>query len=349
MNGHGERRECLRERARAKGWDGFIVTYPPNLYWLLGFSGSSGTALILNDRIELLVDGRYFEQARQETAECIVVQSDRAFDPALRKHLPAGAILGFEANHLSYSDYLQLCEWHDGGRLRAASGWLEELRMVKSAQEIALLEHACRQTVQVHEDFEQQRIAGATERELAGLLEFLSRRRGSEGPSFSTIVASGEHSALPHATPRNVSVDSDEVLLVDFGLKLDRYCSDLTRTSPGKTPGVEEIAAVVRRAQEAAIAEVAPGVKAKAVDAAARGVIEGAGYGDRFLHSTGHGLGLEIHEPPRLASGVETLLETGMVITVEPGIYLPGRFGVRIEDVVVVTETGCRLLTSQLE
>ncbi|GAB4233973.1 MAG: Xaa-Pro peptidase family protein [Acidobacteriota bacterium] len=346
MNRSRERIAQLLELARSHGADGALVTHPPNLFWLLGFSGSAGTAVLLPGECKLIVDGRYGEQARQETTDCEIAVEERAFNAALARHLPPKARLAVEADHLTWGEYLRLREWHAEGELLPASGWIEELRMVKCPEEIELLETAFRNTLRVAEEFQACLGTPASEKELAGHLEFLCRRYGSEGPSFPTIVASEAHSALPHAAPRDEIVAPGRLVLVDFGMRYRRYCSDLTRVFPGDRDEATEIVRIVREAHDAAIAAIKPGAPAEAIDRAARAVIEAAGYGEHFLHSTGHGVGLEIHEAPRLGRGVQTALRPGMVVTVEPGIYLPGRFGVRIEDMILVTETGARVLAS---
>lgn len=346
MSRSRERIDQLLELARSRGADGVLVTHPPNLFWLLGFSGSAGTALLLPGEHKLIVDGRYAEQAGLEATECEIVVEERAFSPSLARHLPRKARLAVEANHLTWDEYLQLTEWTVAGELVPASGWIEELRMVKCPEEVAILEEAFRNTLRVAQEFETLLDTEATEKELAGHLEFLSRRHGSEGPSFPTIVASGPHSALPHAAPRDEVVSPGQLVLIDFGMRFQRYCSDLTRVFTGHREEAANIARIVREAHDAAIAAIQPGVTAEEIDRAARSVIEAAGYGDYFPHSTGHGVGLEIHEAPRLGRGVNTQLRPGMVVTVEPGIYLPGRFGVRLEDMVLVTDTGARVLAS---
>jgi Xaa-Pro aminopeptidase len=217
--------------------------------------------------------------------------------------------------------------------------------MVKEPEEIRILEEAFRMAQGAFRRFQEQVKPGMTEIEAAALLEFELRISGSDGLSFETIVASGPHSALPHARPRQAQIPGQEILLVDFGLKYRGYCSDLTRIHfwpDAPRPGFYDL---VKEAQEAAIEATRPGASSRAVDSAARNLISGRGYGQNFGHGTGHGLGLEIHELPRISPHSDTPLLEGMVFTIEPGIYLPGECGVRIEDVVVVTSDGCRHLS----
>ncbi|MBE3563203.1 MAG: aminopeptidase P family protein [Hydrogenibacillus schlegelii] len=352
MTEHPEKNERLirlQERLRAEGLSALVVTHGPNRRYLTGFTGSAGLVVVLQDRAVLITDFRYEEQA---LAEAIGVQVDIAagggyWDRAAEHLKAAGARrIGFEAEHLSVAHFRLLSEAAPGEWV-PASGLVEALRAVKEAGEIERIRAACRLAdLGVTYALEIAR-PGMTERELALELESFLRRQGAEGIAFPTIVASGERGSLPHGTASDRPIGDGELVTLDFGIVVEGYVSDITRTfAVGRPPErLVEVYEVVRRAQEAALQAVRPGVLAREVDRAARAAIEAAGYGPYFGHSTGHGIGLEVHEKPALSSRSEEALRPGMVVTVEPGIYLPGLGGVRIEDDVLVTEAGAEVLT----
>jgi Xaa-Pro aminopeptidase len=297
-------------------------------------------------------DGRYESQIRRE---CSGVEVAIRRPPMTWVQLVARLVrrmrltqLGVEREHLTLEKYELLREAMPACSLVATQGWVEQLRQIKDRDELAQI----RQAIAVAESAFLSHWAAlepeVSEREWADDLERQVRRLGADGCSFPPIVAAGAHAALPHARPRPAMLGEGAFILIDWGARWNGYCSDLTRVVPVNriSPKFEKLYDVVLRAQQAAIQTIRPGVPVDQVDRAARQVIEQARLGRRFPHGLGHGIGLEIHESPRLAPGQRQLLKAGMVITVEPGVYLPGWGGIRIEDDVLVTRSGCRLLTT---
>lgn len=338
-------RSLARGRAAA-----LLVTHPPNIFYLCGFSGSSGALLIGGSRPVLFTDGRYATQAPQEaTCAQVIIHTDSLLT-AVGGHLreQRARRVAFEADHLTVA---QLDE------LRRAAGratwWVplhcavEDLRVVKSAAEVAALRRAARLASRAFEEVLPLVKPGVREGELAAEIEYRLRRLGASGASFETIVASGKRAALPHARPTAKPLRKNELVVFDLGAILAHYCSDLTRTVYlGRAPArVREWYRAVGEAQGAAREALRPGVTAGEVDAAARKVLEGFGLAKYFVHSLGHGLGLEIHEDPRLAKGQERRIEAGHVVTLEPGVYVPGVGGIRIEDDVAVHSRRVEVLT----
>ena len=351
MDNFGPRYSQLLGKLQELKLDGLVVTHPPNLNYLFNFSGSSGIAYCLDGQAKLLVDSRYLEQAQDSAVNC-EVELTRFPVPAglkspLENSLSSGnqARLGVEMKHLSHQAFLEMESWRLQTEWVPTSDLVEELRTIKSSGELARMRRAFKIAHAGYDRFLQQVAPGCSEIELAGLLEFELRKAGGEGISFDTIVASGPRSSLPHGLASSRVLQEHEILLCDFGIVHRSYCSDLTRVHIPAEKSKPEIYEIVREAWEAALETVGPDLEASRVDAAARQVIENYGYGEYFGHSTGHGLGLEVHELPTISSRSTSLLQPGMVFTVEPGIYLPGRYGVRIEDVVEVTETGYSLLS----
>ena len=334
--------------------DGFLVTHSPNLRYLLNFTGSTGLACFLGAETHLIVDSRYMEQAASETVNCQSKLAEKSLEDTLKTTLSNSsqvkggkARIGLEAHHVSYDFILQLQSWNLPVEWVPTRDLIEELRVIKDENEIELLENAFQMAQKAHHQSVKQVRSGMTEGEVAGILEFELRRAGGQGLAFETIVASGPRSSLPHGSSTAKVIKSDEFVLMDFGLKYQGYCSDLTRIhllSDAQRPAIYQ---VVRDAQEAALALIEPGILSSQIDAATRSVISEHGFGDYFGHSTGHGLGLEVHELPRISALRPGEIQEGMVFTVEPGIYLPGQYGVRIEDAVVVTQNGYRLLSNR--
>lgn len=340
---------ALRDALLADDVVALVVTHLPNVRYLSGFTGSHGRLLVTADDAVLVTDGRYGEQAEAETAAAGVdVELVVTADP------PAAALGEFVAGCPSVA-VESTTPWADvrsmsdawGRELAPLSGAVEALRAVKDAGEQAVMKRAVELADISLAAVLEASTPATTEVELALALEWEMRRRGAAATSFDLIVAAGPHGALPHASPAPVPLGRDTMVVVDFGCVLDGYCSDCTRTVCWGDPHPDLAAVwdVVAAAQDAARAAVAPGVPTRAVDAAAREVITDAGFGDAFVHGTGHGVGLEIHEKPRLAPRSDEVLDAGMVITIEPGVYLPGLGGVRLEDMVVVTAGGCETWT----
>lgn len=346
----GRTAELWRRVAEA-GLEGLLVGHLPNVRYLTGFSGSAALLLVLGrDRLHLLTDFRYEEQAAEECLPWVslrIAQDGlfRELEGLLERDLPRR--LGFEADHLTVRDRRELGERCGGVAWEAAPPLVEGLRARKDETELALIRTAIGIAERALEETLQVVCEGVAEFELAAELEYRLRRAGSGALPFVPIVATGPRSALPHAEPGERRVVGGDLLLFDFGASRGGYCCDLTRTFVAGTaaPWQREVHEAVLEAQEAAIAAIEAGRGGAEVDRAARRCLEARGWAERFGHSTGHGIGLEVHEGPRLARRSEDVLEAGNVVTVEPGVYLSARGGVRVEDDVVVDDEGARSLT----
>lgn len=347
-------RRLTRVRASLAERDlhGLLVSHIANLRYLTGFSGSSGWLLFDEDRAIFVTDRRYETQARQELAsdadfELLVLQDGLISGLAERVAQEfAGRRLGFEGNHVAYGDWERLRGEEGAVEWRAVLGLVEELRAQKDDGEIALIRKACEIATAALAETLPLVQPGAREVDVAAELEYRMRRLGAEGAAFETIVASGEQTALPHAATSERVIREGDLLLIDFGARWCGYCSDLTRTFVVGEPEArqQEVYELVLEAQEATIAALREGVSGAEVDAVARSVFALHGLEDRFAHSSGHGLGLEVHEGPRLGRRSEELVRPGMVVTVEPGLYFPGWGGIRIEDDLLVTPQGAGAL-----
>ncbi len=334
--------------AEALEVDALLITDLVNLRYVTGFTGSSGMAVVGRDLRRFITDFRYVEQAAGEVEGFDREQSPQVFDAALSEGWPDGSLrLGFDDQNVSVRRHARLRELlPERVELVPAGGVVEALRAVKDAEEISRIAAAAELADEVYGMLREQGLVGRTEREVAFALETEMRRRGAE-PSFESIVASAERGALPHAVPADVPIPRGTLVTLDIGARLGGYCSDCTRTwATGELPDdLAEAYELVRRAQAEALAAVRPGPEGREVDAVARDIIEAAGHGEHFGHGLGHGVGLEVHEGPRLSRTGDAPLVAGNVVTVEPGVYLPGRGGVRIEDLVVVTEGGHTVLS----
>jgi len=348
------RQAKLQKALEKNRLDGLLVTHLPNVRYLCGFTGSAAALLVTGDRSLLFTDGRYTEQARAEVQGARVFISRKSSLVAVslwltnngRKH--GLKTIGIEAEHLSVAERIRLSRTLKSGfRLRPAPPLVEQARMVKDGEEIELLRAAVNLGASLFDIALQTIRPGVKETEVAAAMEFAARRTGAEGMSFETIIASGPRSALPHGRASQAVIPADGFVVCDFGVILAGYCSDMTRTVYVGHPTKEarQIYEAVREAQQAAVDAIRAGVRLARVDVVARKVLQKKGLAKHFTHSTGHGVGLEIHEAPRVAAGTMELLQPGMVITVEPGVYMPHVGGVRIEDMVVVTEGGCEVLT----
>lgn len=342
------RRERLLTALQPTRVDGFLTTALPNVKYLSGFTGSNGALLLTRDRALLFTDPRYQTQAPAES-DCEVKVAKGPLAKEAHKWFKRLKLksVGFEQNRISYEDYSELREGIKGIRFKAIAGIVESLRMLKSPAEIATI----RASVQLNSAALEQALrhfkASMTEVDMAAEIEYRMRRLGAEGPAFETIVASGERSALPHAHPIDRPIRRDQLLLVDMGAAVAGYASDMTRTyAVGKLDAkMRRMYRAVLESQLAAIDVVKPGVSCATVDRTAREVLRRYGLDKLFIHSTGHGLGLEIHEGPRVGRKEGTKLEAGMTITIEPGVYAEGLGGIRIEDTVVVSAQGSEVLT----
>ena len=330
--------------------DALVVTHPANLRYLCGYTGSNGLLLFLQGRCIFFTDGRYTQQARDEVhgPRVVIAQGPLLNGAAKALGKLKSAVVGFEADYTTVvaAEHMRKLV-HRKIHWKATTGLVLRQRMIKDAEELRLIADAVNLGARVYDEALSALRPGVPESEVAGRLEYAARRSGADGMSFETIVAGGERSALPHGRASGNPIPRRGFVVVDSGVILRGYCSDMTRTVHVGRAGREERRwyKAVLEAQLAGIAAVAPGKTASQVDQAARKVLQRARLDRYFTHSTGHGVGLEIHEPPRLAKGQTDLLDPGMVITIEPGIYVTGKGGIRIEDMVVVTDRGCRVLT----
>ena len=327
-----------------RGLDALVVTNLPNLRWVTGFTGTNGVAVVGPEVHRFYTDFRYTEQAGEQVPGFEILRAGPDLLGEVAKDLQGR--VGFEDASLSFRSHARLAEGSDA-ELVGASGIVEELRSVKDEQELVAIRAAVAIADRAYKLLVEQGIDGRTEKQIAADLEATMRRLGADDRSFAAIVASGAHGALPHAEARDVPVELDTLMVVDMGCMVDGYCSDATRTFATGALGerAREVYDVVARAQQAGLDAVRSGADCREVDGAARAVITDAGFGDHFGHGLGHGVGIEVHEAPRLAQSADGSLRAGHVVTVEPGVYLPGELGVRIEDLVVVTDDGADVLT----
>ena len=348
------RQKKLVTALRQTGVEALLVTYLPNVRYLCGFTGSAGALLFhLSERsykARFYTDGRYAQQAHEEVQDAKVVIGKRAaFAEACEGAQKAGVkTMAFEADHLSYGEFKQLGKAvGTKTRLKPTSAVVETLRLIKDADEINQIRASVLLAASLFQTALSVLKPGVAETQVAGELELQARRAGAEKMSFDTIVAAGRRSALPHGRASAQTVPAEGFIILDYGVILAGYCSDMTRTvhAGPVSRAHHRMYNAVREAQLASIAAVRPGVETGEVDHAGREVLRKAGFDAYFTHSTGHGVGIEVHEPPRLARGQTQKLAPGMVITIEPGIYIPEEGGVRIEDMVLVTETGHEILT----
>jgi Xaa-Pro aminopeptidase len=350
------RQKKLREQLASTVLDALLVSHLPNIRYLCGFTGSAGLLLVSETESVFLTDVRYDTQGREEVKGAKVVIVRKALLNALAEWVGSHQkrsnrwTVGIEAEHLTVAERKRLAEVLPSGvRLRNAPALVERARMVKDADELEKIRAAVRLGAALFNRALEVLRSGIKETEVAAEMEYAARKAGAEKMSFPTIIAAGTRSALPHGRASEQAIPSGAFVVCDFGVILAGYCSDQTRTvwvgSASSAKAARPAYEAVREAQEAAIAAVRPGISVGAVDAAARKVLRKAGLGRYFTHSTGHGVGLEIHEAPRVAAGQKEILKPGMVITIEPGVYFPSKWGVRIEDMVAVNEGGCEVLT----
>jgi len=343
----------VRDRFETAGVDGLLVTRLPNVRYLTGFTGSAGMLLVTATDALLVTDGRYKDQSAEQlsasgaAARVGVGTTETKQSDILRDAASGVGRLGLEAHGVSWAQQRTFGEWFPGAELVPTEHLVEDFRMVKDPGEVARVQAACAIADDALADVLPMLRDAPSERDFALRLEFAMRERGASGVSFDAIVASGPNGAKPHARPSDRRIAPHELVVIDFGCIVDGYCSDMTRTVSVGDPGPDarRLWDTVLLSQEAGRNAVAVGVECAAVDRACRDVIDDAGWGDAFVHGTGHGVGLEIHEDPRVAATSSGTLAPGHVVTVEPGVYLPGVGGVRIEDTVVVTVDGPVALT----
>jgi Xaa-Pro aminopeptidase len=350
---HALRLKALRARIPQLKADSMLVTNLPDVRYLCGFTGSNAALAITQKSATLFTDGRYTAQAAAETHSAKVkIVSGSAVKFAIEWLAKQGSRRCFlDTEHTNVAAFKLIEKYAGPVQLKftmSAGSPVMDLRVRKDAFELEQMRRAADLGCEVYYEALQFILPGVTEVSVAAHLEFAARSRGAEKMSFDTIIASGTRSSLPHGVATRAKLPKRGFVTLDFGVILNGYCSDMTRTVHiGKAlPAQQAAYEAVLAAQEAGVAAVRPGVTCGEVDEAARSVLRSAKLDKWFTHSTGHGVGLEIHEPPRLAANVETRLEDGMVVTIEPGVYLPGKFGIRIEDMVAVTAAGHEVLTT---
>lgn len=350
MNESRSRIAGLRAAMAREGLKAFLVTDGLDRRYLTGFTGSAGRLLVLEDRLPFLVDSRYYEQVPREAPDLELERVGYQPLERLAAILKDAGLseMGVQADGLTVQELQTLEQKLPGVTLRPLVGLAAGLRASKSGSEVAAIQRAVDLVDLAMEEAYRVARPGMRERELAWRLEVFMRERGASALAFDIIVAAGENGALPHHRAGERVIGEGEPIVIDMGCVVDGYCSDLTRSfslGPAADGDYERVYQVVDEANRAAIAGLKAGMTGKEGDALARDLIVAAGYGEQFGHSLGHGVGLAVHEGPRLAQTAEETLPEGAVVTVEPGIYLPGRFGVRIEDMVVLGPDGARLLT----
>lgn len=343
------RLEKLKSKMKEKNLDAIFISKPENMFYISGFTGE-GFVIVMQDRINLFTDFRYMEQAKKEASETEIIDiTTTSLSKNFKNIIQNCDIknLGIESDHLTIKNYYRLKDHFRNINLIRAENIIEELRIIKDSKEITAIKKAQEITDKTFLHIIDHIRPGVTELEIASEIDYFMKKSGAE-TSFKTIVVSGKKSSLPHGVPSGKKLEIGDTVTIDFGAKYAGYCSDMTRTiflgKPSKMQ--EKIFNIVLEAQEIALEYIKSGILGKDIDKKARKLIEDHGFGKNFGHSLGHGVGIEIHEEPKLSKKSMTKLMPGMVVTVEPGIYIENSIGVRIEDLVVVTEKGCKNLTS---
>lgn len=338
----------LRDELKKRDIDAIFVESTANRRYLSGFTGTAGSLFITETKAYLVTDFRYVEQAKKQCPSFEVVESLSRYD-AIGELASKTEVktVAFEKDHVTYTQY----EWlkkHVSAELLPVSGIVENIRLIKDEEEIEILKKAAKIADEAFLHVTKQMKSGMKEREVRDELEFFMRKKGADGSSFDIIVASGWRSALPHGVATDKVIEKGELVTLDFGAYYEGYCSDITRTVAMGEPSsqLKEIYEIVYEAQIHAVNTIGPNMIAKEADETARSIIERKGYGTYFGHSLGHGIGMEVHEGPRLSQREKTVLQPGMVVTVEPGIYVPDVGGTRIEDDIVITADGNERLTT---
>lgn len=339
----------LRSEMEQQKIESMLITSPFNLRYITGFTGSSGLALVTQEEALFITDFRYTEQAAEQAPEFEVIQAKtNLLEEAAESVKELGIkTVAFEQDFVTYASFLQY-EEKMAADLQPISGIIEKIRMIKTPEEVEILKASAKIADDAFEHICGFIKAGQTELEVSNELEFFMRRQGATSSSFDTIVASGLRSALPHGVATDKVIEQGDMITLDYGALYNGYISDITRTVAVGEPSekMKEIYQTVLDAQILGVEKIGPGMTGIEADAIARDYIKSKGYGEAFGHSTGHGIGLEVHEGPGLSFKSQTVLEPGMAVTVEPGIYLPGIGGVRIEDDILITESGNVRLTN---
>lgn len=340
-----ERIQNFRKLMNLQGNQAVLIEKPSNMYYLAGFTGE-GMLLILPDEVQVFTDSRYTEQTQKEAPECTVLEigGGKSFYHLLKEAGDAKGVqkVFFENDFVTVSNYQKMTEMLEGVTFSPVKGVPEKMRLVKDASEIAAMRQAGDISCRAFEYILGEIAPGISEREIRQKLENKMFELGAEKLAFSTIVASGPNGSLPHAVPTERRIEKGDLITLDFGANYNHYCSDMTRTIAVGKPSaqLEEVYNIVLEAHLTAAKALAPGKTCQSIDQIARDIIEKAGYGANFGHGLGHGVGIDIHEDPRLSARSTDVLQAGHVVTVEPGIYLPGIGGVRIENTCLITETG---------
>ena len=329
--------------------DAILITNPVNRRYITGFTGTAGVAIVTRNETRFITDFRYTEQAAAQAKDFTIIEHKGAIELEIKEQLKKLGVdrLGFEKNDVTYAVFERYTDILSVN-LIPVSGLIEELRLFKTVDELSIMKKAGEIADAAYEHIQGYIKPGVREIEIANELEFFMRKQGATSSSFDIIVASGYRSALPHGVASEKEIQNGELVTMDYGALYQSYCSDITRTvAVGEISAeLNTIYETVLEAQLLGVKGIKPGMSGKEADALTRDYIEEKGYGDNFGHSTGHGLGLEVHEEPRLSHLSETILLPGMVVTVEPGIYVPGVGGCRIEDDIVITESGNDRLTN---
>ncbi len=346
------RLSAISTRLNTEQTDALLVFYDHNITYLSGFTGHAATLLILTDAAYLLTDYRYHEQAKAQAPECTVICRDRVkqslgdlIDELIQRHHIQS--LAFEAEHISFAAWQQLSSCWRGVETKATSRWVEDLRYCKDGDEVEAIQQAARIGDQALAELLKSVKIGVTERELSIELEYQMAQLGSEEPAFSTIMLAGERSALPHGVPGDKALQAGDLLLIDFGAVIQGYRSDMTRTLVVGSADAKQkaIHQSVLSAQQAAMDHARAGINAHELHQYAKQILDQSPYGAYQGEGLGHGLGLDLHEQPFMGMGPDRPLLANSVVTIEPGIYIPGWGGVRIEDDVLITETGIKRLS----
>lgn len=346
---YSSRHKKIRDKMKEGAYDAFLVSNLSNIRYLTGFTGSTALLLLTKESSNLILDFRYLTQAQEETHGVEIYRQKESQIKAVADLLGkrSKAKVAFEGEVVIYDFYRQLQEALPKRELSFVKGWVEQLRMIKNTEEVKLIATSARIAIGALREILPKVKVGVREDLVAAELEYSMKKNGAERAAFDTIVASGFRASMPHARASRKVISGRELVKIDFGAFARGYNSDITRTFAMGTPTSKQktLYQIVKKAQEAALAAVKPGVNTSDIDKTARDVITKEGYGKTFGHNTGHGVGLDIHESPRLSPQNGTIVQEGMVFTVEPGIYLPEWGGIRIEDTVVVTARGCEILT----
>ncbi len=343
--------ETRLARARAylsDGLDALLFVSRPNILWVTGFTGTDAALVITRDHIRLFVDSRYTVQAELETSYDVQEIYQKWEEIGLFLKERKVSRIGFESNILDFDMAVKLKGMFSGVELVPVGTVLRNLRIIKDTSEVSKIIQAAKISENVMKSILEKGIRGRTERDVAIEIEYEMRRFGADGPSFETIVASGQRSAMPHASPTDKIIGRKEAVVLDFGCVFQGYCSDQTVTVYTGQPDAEfrDVYAKVWEAQQRAIEGIAPGIKASDIDILARGYLDENGLEHCYGHGTGHGVGIEVHEPPTISPRSGDSIKEGMVMTIEPAAYFAGKFGVRIEDCLFVTDSSCKHLTN---